>query len=1562
MKAIFANDIRSFMIKKLKNSNNEYISKIKLSDINNNIIIPLSTSTDEVISGSMALFGNMYNKYIKQYYFPKKWLYTRTLIKGPVTKMILPKKAIVSTVNTRMPKVKFVDNKILTTKTTILDLSSIFEKLLTTDKIISNNPKFVNYIENIVPEMLMNMIVGISKPEDCKYTSGVKLTAMSPITNMTTHGFKKIIVPVKVTESSMQFFSLQSLNGEIKTSLRLKKSPETMYLYSLIKFLFCGLKPTYSNNSIYGNWVTALKSIDIAFFFYNDNYGFVYDKGNLFLENGQQKIKTRLDRLFHKALTILIKNNANELKNSDLDNLIVDEVEDNSNNVAADISGNDKKIANILSNMLKTDAMGFKNDFLNSSNSKGLNESAYMLSLKAKYDAHDNEDDNEYFDDEDDDEVNDSEAVDKLIDKYNKKHESSGKSSTTDDIDDPDDDLNDDLDSESDSEGVEIEVDTDLVEPENIDTEAEKPNLKKEDEVEEDEGTDIADTDEVDEDIVSKLKDNTKKTVLLVAEKNQKPKRSPAQERRLKLVESKYKSVSIDGAGRTVEEMINDVEATTIVKSPNIDVKIRDDSYKNHNLADFTNSYVAKTMEKDMVSMLKSFSENKELPMHILKIDSRDTSDKFTEKKTYTITFEDDTQKRHTLKFDYPLIDKDGRMRVGGNTKILKKQIINLPIIKTGPDTVLIVSQYNKSFIKRHPGALNIYSNIVKNILHDAVEKFPEDVIPQRGNTSSINRDYITNLEYDDLGQNYTALKFFPASKTKRIEFYFVQSVLRDIIKVKFPLHKFRDNYLPIGIDYANKKVIEVNLESEKETESVSYIIYDVLEKSNLLSQLNPERFMKKIPKRRVYSKVTVGCKDVPLIIFLSTLYGLTHVISAMGIETELSPKYKYAPDKMCIRFKDYYLYYNAFPSTKSMLLNGLVNLSTEDYNLAEMDTIIPYGEYCYNKFSTRALHKNWFNFYELFLDPITLEVLRDLSLPTDFLELFLYANDLLGDTNFQDESDITTYRLRSHEMINELLYKQLAKQYKDLKAKRNPAKMQFSIPQEAILSALQESTMLVNADIVNPLQEYLELGTCNYKGTSGLSSDTGQMLKRSFNDKNLGIISISAPDNATAGMNKYITWDPNVVSTRGYMRGPETKAEANATPAAKVLNIAEAVTPGTFHDDPKRISYTTGQTKHVVAISGSDIPIVTTGAEKVIAYRATSSFVKRSESDGVVNAIDEKTNKVFIEYKDGSKDVISYADTLNRNSDHFYENKFVLDVKVGQKIKKNDVIAYNKNFFKKDLAGDITYAQSVIMSVAINESHYTIDDSSLITQKLAEKLSTPVVKSKRVVIPPTANLISYRKVGDHIRINDVMLTYDNSTDQTASRILDTFGELDESFYNELMNNRVKSNYTGIIVEMNVYWACCKDEDMSPSVLAFIEEYKKKITKGVNANEKYSGKVDRNKYKLDISIPNKGMVMGERVPEEGAIIIEYFIKHDIPMGVGDKMAFHASLKSIVADVVPEGLEPLTESGMVLDGVIGSISIANRMIASIYSTGTLSKILHDCSKEWSKEFLKGISEK
>jgi hypothetical protein len=62
-------------------------------------------------------------------------------------------------------------------------------------------------------------------------------------------------------------------------------------------------------------------------------------------------------------------------------------------------------------------------------------------------------------------------------------------------------------------------------------------------------------------------------------------------------------------------------------------------------------------------------------------------------------------------------------------------------------------------------------------------------------------------------------------------------------------------------------------------------------------------------------------------------------------------------------------------------------------------------------------------NFYVLFIDHITKEVLDSLDIPSDIMGSFLYCNTLLNNPSYSNKYDISQYRVRGHEFIAANLY-----------------------------------------------------------------------------------------------------------------------------------------------------------------------------------------------------------------------------------------------------------------------------------------------------------------------------------------------------------------------------------------------------------------------------------------------------------------------------------------------------------------------------------------------------------
>ena len=202
---------------------------------------------------------------------------------------------------------------------------------------------------------------------------------------------------------------------------------------------------------------------------------------------------------------------------------------------------------------------------------------------------------------------------------------------------------------------------------------------------------------------------------------------------------------------------------------------------------------------------------------------------------------------------------------------------------------------------------------------------------------------------------------------------------------------------------------------------SIVGIINDVLKPTGLYE------FVKnvKTPKRRLCTKIEVQSFTVPLIAFLLYLFGWERVSSYFKeSQLEFTEKKLKNTNKLSIRFANGYLYYSQYPINGALFFNGLTEIDTENYNFEDLNNPGLYANYTYNKFKSRNVVKGWNTAKENMLDLKTLKILEELKLPTDFLEIFLYCNDLLVDNQVKSDTDISNYRLRSVEVVSECLFK----------------------------------------------------------------------------------------------------------------------------------------------------------------------------------------------------------------------------------------------------------------------------------------------------------------------------------------------------------------------------------------------------------------------------------------------------------------------------------------------------------------------------------------------------------
>lgn len=1526
---------KSFKIFRIIKKDGEYFDKnIRLNRISGICFTGFCDNRNDLSDIVKKLFGNKgYNQFFTNYIYDFKFIYKPSFYSDKKVIIKNEKQRLIDEMSILLPNLKRPPSYVYNNnKNSILDYTEQLKLMIPNNEILIKSP-VLKYSELIIPEVFIRLFVDSDNPDMIKWCNQYKSTNNNPFINI---NHDTIIVSFNIDTTSNELITM-FLDYNKNIPLNIKKDINKLRIISFCRFLYRAyvndIEDLKEDDPI-KYFIKSFNEKNVIILFHNKSFSFSVN----FRELRSKKVNFRqFYNQFKTRLITLISNNLGIQSDDSLDEMILSDekhekvdnfyqalklelnketsekeiekdelIKTNDEIIDEDKSIKDKKIENIIK--------------------KDLSSSTNIIKQS----------------------VNNS-KTEKIISKLNTDNNSiknieNDMSAISDDQNQPIEDIE--SDQEAEDEIVLLEEDM---------------NDENESRNNDDIPEDLLEDEKVDVEITStgSLSDEEKKELLKEINKKQVPKKSEKQLRRIAQVRDAYKSIKLED-NRTLEEIINDTESEQIDSKISRSDNILDKSVETCTLKDFERSYIQKTFKSDIIKTFKSFSDDsKSIPLNIIDYKEEDTSDRFNSKTTITVKFEDDNQKQHTIKIDIPKPDKDGTMLINGNKKILKKQITLLPLIKIQPDKLAINTYYNKVLMYRQGTVLNRKVVIIKKLVESYLVNDKDKVLfsVKYGNNISSNKNFITTIEYDELAKNYH--KYIVGPKNNRTVIFFNQNEIRDEIKRLNILYENTVNKLPIAIDYGKLEVLYFNMKDT--VNSVGDIILKVFEEKSGLVNINEIINKIKPPKKRIYSKITIQSYEIPTVVFLGALYGIRNVMKVNNLKFTFSSKPLRNDNRLTIKFKDGILYYPEYPFGNSLLFNGLSEIPTEEFNFDDFDTPDPYIEWAYLKFKNRNIYKGWTCFKELFIDIITREILEKLKLPTDFLELFLYANEMLTDNTHANETKAENYRIRGYETICVGLYKALAHEYAIYKQKESKGKSGISLPQDILYTTLTGSEILENYDTINPINELKMSSICTFKGVGvgGSNVKHGFSLnRRAFGEDATGIFSASNVDNGSVGITKELTNSPRILSTRGFLDPTDTKAKQNELTIAERLSPEELIMPAiNKYDHPNRVAFSSAQWKHTLPIyGGGDPPLIGSGYEKTMVKQIGDTFSLKSSKDGVVTNINEEYNIITVEYKDGTKETFKYGRDFIRNSNFFLENNLKLNVKVGQKVKENDILAYSEEFFTKTVDNDLSFTMGGICKVALMDDYFTEEDSSLISKSLSNRLSTSVTKKKSICISGKSNIIKYAKVGEYVKDGDSIFLFEDESDEddsTVNEILEML-DVDEETMENMAYHSPKANSSGTITKLNVIWTG-ELEDMSDSCRKFVSEYIKQKKSEIKYEESETGKKSNRDYEFKKATPKFGRIGTDELGDNG-ILIEYYITHVTSYEIGDKLSFYPAIKSVTAQILPENQTPYTESGDNIDAVMGLISLSARQVNSPYFLGSLGKILFDMSKKIASEYL------
>lgn len=962
----------------------------------------------------------------------------------------------------------------------------------------------------------------------------------------------------------------------------------------------------------------------------------------------------------------------------------------------------------------------------------------------------------------------------------------------------------------------------------------------------------------------------------------------------------------------------------------------------------YCNSFDDYKPDYDIVNIFNSFSTMTH-PLAVRDITVQDNSTSEDVVDLYIVHYEDENGKRFTIKLDIPKFIDNRYMKLRGNRKDISSQLVLMPIIKTDSDTVQIVSNYKKIFIRRFGTTTGKSNNSCDRLIKTILKNEFKSLKYEEGDFSRICSRYELPIDYVDMAGVFKKLT------TSTYDIYFNQDELRDKFKDKIDESKG----IPIGYDKQSKNVLYYNsLSQDGEPITFAYFLALLL---GTEKNLGKEEFWKKyesapLSVRYTYSKASIMNTEIPLIVVCGYSEGLTKTLKKGNINFRFSDNKRglNKDTEDAIKFKDGFLIYK-LDYASSLLMNGLKACNTEDYSLSEMNSKGMYLDFL-DQFGGRINADGLDNFYNLMIDkPITYDTLKYYKLPTDYIDVLLYANRLLADNKFIKHTNITdNRRIRRNEQIPAVLYMVMATAYgrycNNIKHGRN---VPMTIKQSAVIDEVLANSTTTDKSIINPLNEYEAYTSVTPKGPTGMNSDRSYTLdKRSFDESMFNVLGMSTGFAGTVGVARQATIDSSISTSRGYI--VNKNVDNSKLSPTKSLCMTEALTPyGTTRDDPFRTAMTFIQTsKHYMRCKRANPGLITTGADEALPYMISNIFSKKSNDAGKV--IDINENRMIVEYKDGTHDYINLEESVEKNSSSgFYVTlKLDTDLKVGSTFKKGDILAYDKSSFSTDIGAtdNVTYNIGTIAKIAILNTDEGYEDSAIISDDLCRDMASEVVlmcPNHPIVLDKNTNVYNLVKKGQKIEEGDTLLTIQRPYDEEDANILLKNLVDDPEEITNLGRVPIKSKVTGVVQDIIIYRTVDVDE-LSPSLKKIVTEYERDLNKKKKEMKQYGIK----DADLVIGSTDKLPPTGKLKNAYDSVVIEIYLKYEDQMKVGDKLIYYSALKGVTKDIFPVGKEPYSEyrPNEKIHSLLSVGSVNGRMVGSVLINGAIYKYLIELSRK------------
>ena len=568
-----------------------------------------------------------------------------------------------------------------------------------------------------------------------------------------------------------------------------------------------------------------------------------------------------------------------------------------------------------------------------------------------------------------------------------------------------------------------------------------------------------------------------------------------------------------------------------------------------------TKKYIKETYKKDLVNTIYSLQKDN---VYIEEYTVEEDESILGTTEIHTVRLKPINGKSSTIRIRLPKIEEDGTYMMSGNTYLMRKQRSDRPIRKIDSLSVALSSYYGKSFITK--------ATYKKD---DIGMWFQKSLLKASETNSKIKNLVLVGSKHADvkLPTQYTTIARYTKSFTLGDRhYYFGYNDRKDLVG-KLDLSKVEGSkYIVVGREGNTPIVIDFNNKWYK------YINGRYVEIDNLYTQL--ELDVSKMPLE--FSNIKIFKQYIPVGVLMAYYLGFSSLIKTLGAKHRVldkREKVELEEHEYVITFKDVKYVLDKREELNTIILGGLasVNKILKGIERDKLDNRTDFTLLLEKIISERLpIYINEFNMLEtMFVDDITAHVLEEMKEPTTFKGLLIRGSELLLTEYYPHPNSIEGSVIKGYERIPGMVYTELIKSLREYKQKSQFMRAKIDMSPYAVWGTIGDDSTTMLIDDLNPMATLKQFEDLTYTGAGGRTATTMNKASRAWHPSEIGIISEGSKDSGDVGVTAYMSANPKIKNTRGFVDKFNYKQDGWTSIVTTNANMmAESI-----KDDPKRLT-----------------------------------------------------------------------------------------------------------------------------------------------------------------------------------------------------------------------------------------------------------------------------------------------------------------------------------------------------------------------------------------------------